>query len=100
LNPNARFAPRQAAPASRLIKSPKLYWNETGLALHLAHPDGDAEIIGALFENLVFCDLRAWRDAGPPRAALSYRRSASGFEVDFVIECNKKLLGIEVKAAT
>jgi predicted AAA+ superfamily ATPase len=40
----------------RLIKSPKLYWGDTGVALHLA--DG-AEPEGAHLENLVLHDLLA-----------------------------------------
>lgn len=44
----------------RLIKSPKLYWGDTGVAIHLA---GGAELTGAHLENLVLTDLLAWRDA-------------------------------------
>ena len=44
----------------RLIKSPKLYWADTGLALHLAQTVPS----GAHLENLVLADLLAWR--GPP----------------------------------
>ena len=42
---------------SRLIKAPKLYWNDTALALHLA---GEDEPRGAHLENLVLGDLLAW----------------------------------------
>ena len=41
---------------SRLIKTPKLYWTDTALALHLA---GEAEPRGAHLENLVLGDLLA-----------------------------------------
>ena len=44
----------------RLIKSSKLYWGDTGVALHLAETD---EPSGAHLENLVLHDLLAWRDA-------------------------------------
>ena len=82
----------------RLIKTSKLYWNDPGLALHLAHAGEGAEPDGAHFENLVLCDLLAWRDMQAPRAAVTYWRTASGYEVDFVLELRRRLIGIEIKA--
>jgi len=79
----------------RLIKTPKLYWADTGVALHLAESN---EPGGAHLENLVLHDLLAWRDARLERAELGYWRTAVGDEVDFVIEAGGKLLPIEVKA--
>src|SRR5688572_9688758 len=79
----------------RLIKSPKLYWGDTGVALHLAEID---EPSGAHLENLVLHDLLAWRDARLERAELGYWRTASGDEVDLVIEAGGRLLPIEIKA--
>lgn len=81
--------------AKRLIKSPKLYWGDTGVALHLA---GGAEPGGAHLENLVLHDLLAWRDARLGRAELGYWRTATGEEVDLVIETDGRLLPIEIKA--
>lgn len=43
----------------RLIKSPRLSWSDTGLALHLSGTDPR----GAHLENLVMHDLIVWRDA-------------------------------------
>ena len=80
----------------RLIKAPKIYWGDTGVALHLA--DG-AELGGAHLENLVLQDLLAWRDARLERGEIGYWRTVNGAEVDFVIETGGKLLPIEVKAA-
>src|SRR5581483_5410405 len=79
----------------RLIKAPKLYWGDTGVALHVADLEEPA---GAHLENLVLQDLLAWRDARLDRAEIGYWRTASGEEVDFVIETGGKLLPIEVKA--
>jgi uncharacterized protein len=80
----------------RLIKTPKLYWADTGVALHLAEAE---EPSGAHLENLVLGDLLAWRDARIERAELGYWRTAVGDEVDFVIEAGGKLLPIEIKAS-
>jgi hypothetical protein len=79
----------------RLIKTPKLYWGDTRVALQLAEAD---EPQGAHLENLVLADLLAWRDSRLERADLSYWRTATGEEVDFVIEAGGRLLPIEVKA--
>jgi hypothetical protein len=79
----------------RLIKSPKLYWGDTGLALHLAE---ESEPGGAHLENLVLHDLLAWRDARLDRAEILYWRTTIGEEVDFVIEAAGGLLPVEVKA--
>jgi hypothetical protein len=81
----------------RLIKAPKIYWGDTGVAMHLAEAE---EPGGAHLENLVLQDLLAWRDARIERAELGYWRTVSGEEVDFVIEAAGKLLPIEVKATT
>lgn len=80
----------------RLIKAPKLYWSDTALALHLA---GEAEPRGAHLENLVLSDLLAWRDLQAKAPQILYWRTATGQEVDFVIETPKRLLPVEVKAA-
>ena len=81
----------------RLIKSPKLYWNDTGAALHLAQLDEPA---GAHLENLVLNDLLAWRDARLERAEVLHWRTSAGEEVDFVVEAGDGLLPIEVKASS
>jgi uncharacterized protein len=81
----------------RLMKTPKLYWGDTGLALHLA---GDQEPAGAHLENLVLLDMVAWRDARPERVEILYWRTVVGEEVDFVIEAGRRLLPIEVKATS
>jgi len=81
----------------RLIKAPKIYWGDTGLAMHLAEAE---EPGGAHLEDLVLHDLLAWRDARVERAELGYWRTSIGEEVDFVIEAGGKLLPIEVKSTT
>ena len=79
----------------RLIKSPKIYWGDTGVAMHLTQ---DTEPRGAHLENIVLHDLMSWRDSRIERAELFYWRTSIGEEVDFVIETGSGLLPIEVKA--
>ena len=79
----------------RLIKSPKVYWGDTGVALHLTQEE---EPRGAHLENLVLHDLLTWRDSRLDRAEVFYWRTTIGEEVHFVIEAGDRLLPIEVKA--
>jgi hypothetical protein len=79
----------------RLIKAPKLYWGDVGLALYLANAQPD----GPHLENLVLADLLAWRDTAVRRPEVCYWRTATGEEVDFVVDAGDTLLPIEVKAS-
>jgi predicted AAA+ superfamily ATPase len=79
----------------RLVKSPKIFWNDTGLALHLA----GAEPGGAHLENLVASELWAWRETRTRRPEILFWRTSRGAEVDFVIETPDRLVPIEVKTA-
>lgn len=71
----------------RPITSSKYYFFDVGVAMALQGrrtvPPGTSEF-GEALETYIFHELLAWRDynAGAP---LSYWRSASGFEVDFLI---------------
>ena len=79
----------------RLVKAPKVYWSDPGLALHLA---GEHAPRGAHLENLVLADLLAWAGVDDRRPSVLHWRTASGAEVDFVIELPQRLLPVEVKA--
>lgn len=80
----------------RLVKSPRLYWSDVGLARHL----GGVEPGGAHLENLVLTDLVVWREVVTPRPEILYWRTVNGEEVDFVIEAGRRLLPVEVKATS
>lgn len=89
-----RIPPYSVNRTKRLVKSPKIFWNDTGLALHLA----GAEPGGAHLENLVASDLQAWRDTRSRRPEILFWRTSRGAEVDFVIETPNRLVPIEVKS--
>jgi uncharacterized protein len=86
----------------RLIKTPKVYWTDPGMACFLAsHHDpraltGSREM-GGLFETLVLLGLRAEAERLTPRASLYYWRTTGGKEVDFVMEHGRNLLALEAK---
>ncbi|MEW6545064.1 MAG: ATP-binding protein [Nitrospirota bacterium] len=87
----------------RVIKAPRLFFCDTGLAAYLAGIATTADLekaglTGALLETLVFSDLLAWRETLTPRPEILYWRTVSGAEVDFVIERAGKVVPLEVKA--
>ncbi|HTX24718.1 MAG TPA: ATP-binding protein [Steroidobacteraceae bacterium] len=90
-----RLEPYAVNRTKRLVKSPKVYWSDTGLALHLSEASMPS---GPHLENLVCNDLFAWREAETMRPSIMFWRTSSGEEVDFVIEWKGKLVGVEVKA--
>jgi len=81
----------------RLLKSPKLYWGDIGLAMHLS---GTAEPAGAHLENLILLDLMVWRSGRLSNTEILYWQTTTGEEVDLVIETNEKVLPIEIKSAS
>jgi predicted AAA+ superfamily ATPase len=87
----------------RVIKAPRLFFCDTGLAAYLAGIETLADLekaglTGAFLETLIFSDLLSWRETLTPRPEILYWRTASGAEVDFVIERAGKVVPIEVKA--
>jgi hypothetical protein len=74
----------------RLIKSPKVYIADSGLACHLLGVETEAELekspfLGALFEGFIAGEIvKAQLNAGR-RRELYYFRDQQGLEVDFVV---------------
>jgi predicted AAA+ superfamily ATPase len=74
----------------RLIKSPKIYIADSGLACHLLGVETDAELekspfLGALFEGFMAAEIvKAQLNSGR-RRELYYFRDQQGLEVDFVV---------------
>ena len=74
----------------RLIKSPKLYVADSGLARHLLGVNSANELAKgpfreALFEGFIASEIVKAQTAGGRRGALYYFRDAQGLEVDFLV---------------
>lgn len=100
-----RLPPFLKNRSSRLVKSPKLYFTDSGLAAHMAginrlDPGRDDLRRGALFETYVAQNLTALLEAHLPDAQMSFWHEQGRHEVDFVIEDGRTVCAIEVKAAT
>lgn len=87
----------------RLVKTPKLYFLDTGLATWLANikrPDEVAlgNLRGPLFETLVVGEILKWRLNRRLDKEIYFWRDSNGYEIDVVIEQGETLLPIECKA--
>lgn len=88
----------------RLVKSPKLYFTDTGLVCHLLGIDGLAELNrspfhGFIFEGFVASEIIKYQVNRGKRKELYYFRDQQGLEVDFVVpQGTGHLLLLEAKA--
>lgn len=89
----------------RIIQTPKVYLNDTGLLAYLLGATADrlkteGNLTGAILENFVFMELRKQSTWSATQPELFYWRTASGQEVDVVLEDRVgRVVGVEVKAA-
>lgn len=87
----------------RIVKSPKLYFLDTGLVSYLSG-NSNKEIIqngpmsGALFENFVIAEIYKYFCNRGIKASLYHFRDSQGVEVDLVIEYENKYLLLEIKS--
>jgi predicted AAA+ superfamily ATPase len=86
----------------RLVKSPKVYFTDTGLLCYLVglrdtEHAASGPMGGAIFENLVVAELFKIYIHRGEEPALYYWRTAAGSEVDMVIETQDLLLPMEIK---
>ena len=89
---------------NQVVKTPKVYFTDTGLACWLARlTDGDrvegGPMRGGLYENFVIVDLlkRALNRASSDR--FWFYRDSKGREVDLVIERDGRLIPVEIKSS-
>jgi uncharacterized protein len=89
----------------RLIKSPKLYFIDSGLACHLLGIDSEkmlrqSPFRGALFEGFVAAEILKSQINRGKTKALYYFRDQQGLEVDFLVPAgNRRLILLEAKAS-
>lgn len=89
----------------RLLKTPKLYWVDSGLACHLLGVTSSAELerspfLGALSEGFVAAEILKSQANRGARKEIYYFRDQQGLEVDFLVPRHgSRLWLIECKAA-
>jgi predicted AAA+ superfamily ATPase len=85
-----------------LVSHPKLFMFDLGVRNALLRRPLDKPLDderGVLLEHLVAYELYRRLGSSLPRAALYYYRTRHGVEVDFILEVDRELWGIEVKAS-
>ena len=99
----AMLPPHHENFSKRIIKSPKLYFLDTGLLSFLLGIRTQEELLlhplrGAVFETFVFAELyKAYSNDGKI-PTIYFWQDAKRHEVDFVLDRGKKLIPIEAKS--
>ncbi|MBW1982780.1 MAG: ATP-binding protein [Deltaproteobacteria bacterium] len=83
---------------ARLIKSPKLYWTDPGLARLLSERMSLSD--GPLFETAVLNEVLRWSSWQRHPPSLHFYRTRAGREVDFVMYASHGILAMEARAGT
>jgi uncharacterized protein len=89
--------------SKRLVKSPKLYFYDTGLACSLLGLENVRQLSthylrGGIFENMVIAELLKKRHNAGRLPGLFFWRDKSGQEIDFVFERDGNPVIIEAKS--
>ena len=87
----------------RIVKTPKLYFYDTGLVCYLLGIRDTAQLAthplrGALFENFIVNELITNRFNAGKRSNLYFWRDRSGHEIDVLIDEGVKLVPVEIKS--
>ena len=88
----------------RLIKSPKIYFNDVGLATYLLGIEDTNQLQrdplrGALFENLVIVEMIKQRYNAGMDSNLFFYRDSHHNEIDIIIKRGNELIPVEVKSS-
>lgn len=88
----------------RLVKQPKLYFYDTGIASYLLGIHKPEELLthymrGALFENFVIGELIKQRFNKGREHNLNFWRDNHGHEVDVILNSGKRLIALEIKSS-
>jgi len=100
----ARLTPYVRNRASRLIKSPKVYIADSGLACFLAGLERtdsfhDEPLTGAMLETYVAQNLFSLIKSCWTEAQIYFWSVQGRHEVDFVIEANRQCIALEIKSS-
>lgn len=95
--------PHSAHFGKRLVKMPKLYMTDVGLAAALIGIQDETQVMahplrGALFETMVVNELLKARCNAGLREPLHFWRDNIGTEVDVILERGRDIAAIEIKS--
>ncbi len=98
-----RLPPHHRNFSRRLLKSPKIYFYDTGLlcwllGIRAADQLATHPLRGAIFENFVISELVKHEYARGDLPPFYYWRDRSGLEIDLLVERGGRLVPIEIKS--
>lgn len=99
-----RLQPYYENFGKRIVKAPKIYFTDVGLATYLLKIENIEQLSrdplrGNLFENLILIELMKGRLNKGLDPQLYFFRDSHGHEVDFIFRSGNRLIPIEVKSA-
>lgn len=100
-----RLLPFHGNLKKRLVKTPKVYWRDTGL-LHALHGVRDEDdlfgrtFVGASYEGFVIEQMLGALGATGKRMVPYFFGTSDGFEVDLLLDFGHERLAVEVKLTT
>ena len=99
-----RLHPHASSVSRRLVRSPKIYFSEPGLASYLLGISTPAQMSrdplrGHLFENLVVADAFKRRHHAGKDPDAGFVRTHDGFEIDLVLRNGRETRPVEIKSA-
>lgn len=100
-----RLQPYYENFGKRHIKSPKIYFTDTGLACHLLELTNPTQLknfflIGGLFENFIILEIKKYLQNTRPTAKLFYFRDTHGNEIDLIISQGTTQIPVEIKSGS
>lgn len=90
--------------AKRLVKSPKIYFNDTGLACYLLDIESPKQLDrdkmrGALFENMIVMEMVKHRFNRGKDGGVFFYRDSNQNEVDILVKQEGEIMALEVKSS-
>ena len=87
------------------VKSPKVYFNDTGVLCSLLRINSKEQLInspysGQIYETYVFCELQKHLSYLQKSSQMFHYRTNDKKEIDFIIEIDNEILAIEIKQSS
>jgi hypothetical protein len=99
----ALLEPWHTSSQKRLVKSPKLYFLDTGLLCYLLETGSYSEFLkspqnGHIFETWVYGQLHRLQSESSLPFRINFWQDKNGKEIDFLLSRSNRIVGIEVKS--
>jgi predicted AAA+ superfamily ATPase len=96
--------PHHANFSKRLIKTPKLYFYDTGVLCHLLGITSNKtlynhHLCGAIFENMTILEIVKYYTNTGQNSEIFFWRDSNGNEIDVLLETGGRLSPIEIKSS-